>query len=541
MAKSSPSSSIEINAGFKRALELMENSSGHIFITGKAGTGKSTLLEYFRSTTVKNTAVLAPTGVAALNVKGQTIHSFCRFKPDITLDKVRKISGRRKSLVENLDTVIVDEISMVRADLFDCMEKFFRLNGPHPNVLFGGVQMILIGDLYQLPPVVTSAEKGIFNSRYETPYFFSAAVFNEPGFQMEFMELEKVYRQTDFEFLALLNAVRNRSIGEAELVRLNERVDPNFVPPEDEFYITLTSTNDLAFRHNTETLERLPGEPITIEGYVEGEFDRTSFPTDEVLKLKPGAQIMLVNNDMQKRWVNGSLGKIVEIHPETYGDTRLIVELESGKEVEVGPHVWEMFRYEIDVTTGKIFTEPVGAFTQYPVRLAWAVTIHKSQGKTFDRVVIDIGRGTFAHGQMYVALSRCTRMEGIVLRKPLRKAHIRMDFRVVRFLTRYQYDLAEEKQSYEDKYDLILSAVQNSTDLDIVYLKTDDTKTRRRISPEAIEMMTYMEREFEGVVARCHKRMAHRVFRIDRMLSVQPMNEALKNKRPPGPPKHPVR
>ena len=516
------SNSVEINAGFKRALEMMENSSAHIFVTGKAGTGKSTLLEYFRTTTAKKTAVLAPTGVAALNVKGQTIHSFCGFKPDITRDKVRKISGRRKTLVENLDAVIVDEISMVRADLFDCMEKYFRLNGPDPHLLFGGIQMILIGDLYQLPPVVTSAEKEIFSGRYETPYFFSAAVFNESGFQMEFLELEKVYRQTDRKFLSLLNAVRNRSIGEKELGLINERVNPDFIPPDNEFYITLTSTNDLASRHNTETLDRLPGEPVKIEGFVEGEFDRSSFPTDEILTLKPGAQIMLVNNDMQKRWVNGSLGKILEINSADNRDTQLIVELANGKTVDVAPHVWEMFRYQIDVTSGKIFTEPVGAFTQYPVRLSWAVTIHKSQGKTFDRVVIDIGRGTFAHGQVYVALSRCTSLDGIVLRKALRKAHIRMDFRVVRFLTGYQYGLAEEKQSYEDKYDVIMSAIQGRRDLNIVYLKRDDTKTCRRITPSSIEMMSYMDREFEGVIAHCHKRKTQRVFRIDRMLSVHP-------------------
>ena len=215
---------IDINADFAKALDLMEHSNRHLFITGKAGTGKSTLLDLFRTTTRKEVAVLAPTGVAALNVQGQTIHSFFNFKPGVTPDKIRKV--RDGDIYREFDTIIIDEVSMVRADLLDCVEKFLRLNGPHRNRWFGGVQMVFIGDLYQLPPVVTTSEREIFTHRYETPYFFSAQVFKEPTYDMELIELEKVYRQTEPEFIALLNAIRNRSCTDADMERLNERHHP---------------------------------------------------------------------------------------------------------------------------------------------------------------------------------------------------------------------------------------------------------------------------------------------------------------------------
>ncbi|MBM3297141.1 MAG: AAA family ATPase, partial [Candidatus Aminicenantes bacterium] len=265
----SRTSGVEINPQFRRALDLLEGSSRHVFITGRAGTGKSTLLEHFRDTTLKRVAVLAPTGVAALNVRGQTIHSFCRFKPGITPDTVRKLKpskpggsagggrdSRDANIYKKFETVIIDEVSMVRADLLDCVEKFLRLNGPDSGKLFGGLQMVFIGDLYQLPPVVTSSEKGLFSGLYETPYFFSARVFRDARFSMELVELEKVYRQSEEEFIGLLNAIRNRTATDADLARLNENCDPDFVPAEDEFYITLTSTNDLASGRNREQLAR---------------------------------------------------------------------------------------------------------------------------------------------------------------------------------------------------------------------------------------------------------------------------------------------
>lgn len=512
---------IEINEQFGRALDIMENSNRHIFITGKAGTGKSTLLEHFRSVTGKNIAVLAPTGVAALNVQGQTVHSFCGFKPDITLDKVKKAARHKAPLYKKLDAVIVDEVSMVRADLLDCVEKFLALNGPRPKKLFGGVQMIFIGDLYQLPPVVTSKERSVFASQYAAPYFFASRVFQDLRFDMELVELEKIYRQTEADFIDLLNAIRNRSVTDREIRRLNSRCDPDFVPPDDEFYVSLTSTNDLAYARNREKLETLPGPVSGYRGLIDGEFETSYLPTDEILELKKGAQVMMVNNDKKGRWVNGTVGKIVDIRKVDGGEDILEVELRGGEVADVHPHAWELFRYDYDADSEKIVTEAVGSFLQYPVKLAWAITIHKSQGKTFDKVIIDIGRGTFAHGQVYVALSRATSFNGILLKKAISKSHIRMDYRVIEFLTRFQYRIAEEKQSYQEKYALICEAIRGRKELDVLYLKPDDTKSRRRILPEAIEMMDYRGKAFEGVRAFCRLRGENRHFRIDRMLEVK--------------------
>ncbi len=520
-----PQGGLEINAGFRRALDLLEDTDKPVFITGRAGTGKSTLLEYFRSTTRKQTAVLAPTGVAALNVRGQTIHSFCRFQPNVTLDKVKKLSkartGTAADLYKRLDVVVIDEISMVRADLLDCVEKFLRLNGPLPKLPFGGIQMVFIGDLYQLPPVVASQEKTLFAAPYETPYFFSARVLADGAYPLEFVELEKIYRQTEPEFIALLNAVRNRSAGPDDLARLNERCDPGFVPPEDEFYITLTSTNEQAFRRNRDKLQTLDGETFGYDGFVEGDFDKSGLPTDERLELKIGAQVMLLTNDPQGRWVNGTIGRVADVLPDPGRDDVIEVELSDGAIVDLLPNSWEIFKFAYDPDGDKIVSEPVGAFTQYPLKLAWAVTIHKSQGKTFDRVIVDVGRGTFAHGQVYVALSRCTSLRGLVLKTPILKSHIRMDWRVVDFLTRFQYKKADESLSYADKLRMIEEAISENRALEVVYLKPDDTKSRRKIRPESVEMMTFKGRPFQGLRAYCYEREDIRHFRIDRMLDVK--------------------
>lgn len=521
MSKASP---IEINERFQQALELMENTDRHLFITGKAGTGKSTLLDHFRKMTHKKIAVLAPTGVAALNVRGQTIHSFCGFKPDISLDKIKKKKlkdSNRPTLYKQLETIIIDEVSMVRADLLDCVEKFLRLNGRYPGKSFGGIQMIFIGDLYQLPPVVTSAEKDLFRLQYETPYFFSSHIFTDPKFEMEFVELEKIYRQTDEDFIGLLNAIRNRSITEEDIARLNRNCDPDFLPAEDDFYIYLTSTNAQAFQRNREKLDRLPGKAVAFQGLIEGDFDPSALPTGTVLEVKTGAQVMLLNNDPLGRWVNGSIGKVTKIIRQRGEEDIIQVELEDGSLVQVTPFTWEIFKYTYDVYAQKIFSQPVGSFTQFPLKLASAITIHKSQGKTFEKVVIDIGRGTFAHGQVYVALSRCTSLQGIVLSKPIGKHHILMDFQVVKFLTRFQYEKSEERLSYADKVKMIQEVIEGRKDLEIVYLKPDDTKSRRRIRPEAVEWMEYRGKRFEGLRAYCHERQGLRTFRVDRILEMK--------------------
>jgi ATP-dependent exoDNAse (exonuclease V) alpha subunit len=510
---------IEINKQFRQALDIIENIGKSIFITGRAGTGKSTLLEYFRDFTRKRVVVLAPTGVAALNVKGQTIHSFFGFKPGITLDQVKKVRFKDSSMniYKSIDAIVIDEISMVRADLLDCVDKFLRLNGPRASKPFGGIQMIFVGDLYQLPPVVTGSEKVIFNSLYETPYFYSAKVFGH--FDMEFVELEKIYRQRDEQFISLLNAIRNKSVTDEALELLNQRYMPEFEPSPDEFYVCLTTTNKLAEEINSRRLTGLSSELHIYTGTVTGEFGEEYLPTRIDLQVKVGAQIMMLNNDTNGRWVNGTIGKIVEIIEKTRGDDIIIAELADGSIVEVTPYTWEIFRFAVE--DGQLKSDVVGKFKQYPLMLAWAVTIHKGQGKTFEKVVIDIGTGTFAAGQTYVALSRCTTLDGIALKKPILKKHIWTDYKIVGFLTRYQYKKAEQLCSVDDKIEVIKRAIRNKATLEILYLKPNDEKSRRIIKPEMVGEMEYGGKNYLGVRAFCLKRNDERVFRVDRILEIK--------------------
>jgi ATP-dependent DNA helicase PIF1 len=577
--KSSPQHQpIEINEQFDQALHIMEDTNKSIFVTGRAGTGKSTLLSYFRLVTPKKVAVLAPTGVAALNVKGQTIHSFFRFKPGITLRQINKLrSGEEgKTLYQKLDAIVIDEISMVRADLLDCVDKFLRLNGPDPAKPFGGIQMIFIGDLYQLPPVVTPGERTAFNSLYKTPYFYSAKVFEayesmpteestagvpadsarikgdrsllvtgttdrstqhsplpatpasglSDSFEMEFLELEKIYRQHDPDFINLLNSIRNRSINESGLAWLNSRYYPEFGPSPGDYYVYLTTTNAMAARINTLQLNQLSGSLFTLKGKIEGEFGDEYLPTAIDLQVKTGAQIMLLNNDADGRWVNGSVGKIGDIVEDESGNQIILAELEGGT-VEITPFTWEIYRYSIE--GGALQSEVIGTFTQYPLMLAWAITIHKSQGKTFEKVVIDIGRGTFAHGQMYVALSRCTTFQGIILKRPILKKHILTDFKVVDFLTRYQYQKAARRFSQEDKIEMILKAIRDKAFLDIVYLKPDDEKSHRTIRPDHLGEMEYRGKTYLGIKAFCLMRNKERNFRVDRILEMKEAQTITKN------------
>jgi ATP-dependent DNA helicase PIF1 len=509
---------IEINEQFKQALDIMENTDKCIFITGRAGTGKSTLLSYFRLITRKKVAVLAPTGVAALNVKGQTIHSFFRFKPSITLKLVKKLRTRDEgiSIYRKLDAIVIDEISMVRADLLDCVDRFLRLNGPTPDKPFGGIQMIFIGDLYQLPPVITGREREGFSSLYKTPYFYSARVFDE--LQMEFLELEKIYRQHDPDFINLLNSIRNRSIDEDGLARLNSRFQPEFEPSPGDYYVYLTTTNDMASTVNNFQLNQLKTPLYTLKGVIEGDFGDEYLPTAIDLQVKAGAQIMLLNNDADGRWVNGSIGEINELCEDEEGNQIIVATLPDGI-VEITPFTWEIYRFTVD--GGALQSEVIGTFTQYPLMLAWAITIHKSQGKTFDKVVIDIGRGTFAHGQMYVALSRCTTFNGIILKRRILKKHIWTDYKVVDFLTRFQYQIAAENIPLEDKIETIRRAIRNKTALEIVYLKPSDEKSHRTILPRHLGEMEYSAKTFLGLRAFCLNRNEERTFRVDRILEIK--------------------
>lgn len=519
-------SPLDLNEQFLYSISAMEETNKNVFITGRAGTGKSTLLQHFRDTTNKNIVVLASTGVAAVNVKGQTIHSFFNFKPDITPDSANKIRPRDKSFYKKLDAIVVDEISMVRADLLDCMDVFMRRHGKKKSLPFGGVQMIFIGDLYQLPPVVTSREKHLFTEYYRSPYFFDARVFGA-GFEMKLVELEKVYRQSDEKFLSLLNAIRNNTATEKDLADINRRHIPDFNNAPEDFFLTLTTTNDLAADINDKRLSEVKGREYSYQGVLNGDFDMKALPTGLEIKMKAGAQVMLLNNDSSGRWINGSIGKVAGIEkakPDKRGPAApdiIWVEMPDGETVDVMPYTWEMYDFHFNEKTGSVTSDVLGTFTQYPLKLAWAVTIHKSQGMTFDKMIIDIGRGTFSHGQMYVALSRCTTLEGIVLKKPVQKKHILMDWRVVDFVTKYQYKQAGKKTPLDEKLAIIENAIRDKKKLEIVYLKTRDEKSKRTIIPRHVGELEYQGRKFTGVQAFCTSRNDDRVFHIERILEIK--------------------
>jgi len=428
---------LDLNEKFQFAYDLLKSTKKNVFITGKAGTGKSTLLKYFRERTVKNVAVLAPTGVAAVNVGGQTIHSFFKFKPDITVENVEdiRVGAARRKLYENLDMIIIDEISMVRADLLDCIDAFLRFYGPYESNPFGGVQMIFFGDLFQLPPVVTGREQGIFRNVYRSPYFFDARSY--PSLEMNYVELDKIYRQKEENFIDLLGRIRNRTLTQEHVDILNQRCQPHFKPNREDFFVYLTTTNALADQTNQMRLEELDSQEYYYNGEVTGNFEERNLPTNERLALKVGAQVMLLNNDPMKRWINGSIGKVISFSED---ETMVKVELADGSLVKVTPYTWEVFQFSYNEISQSLESERVGSFTQYPLRLAWAVTIHKSQGKTFSNVIIDIGDGAFAPGQIYVALSRCTSLNGLVLKKPIGRQHIMLDPSVVQFMNAQQFN-----------------------------------------------------------------------------------------------------
>jgi len=412
---------------FRRAINVMENTHNHIYITGKAGTGKSTLLQYFKENTRKNIAVLAPTGIAAVNVGGSTIHSFFRFKPRLmTKDDVTEIRSK-KEVFSALEMLVIDEVSMVRADIMDGIDYSLRINRNRPGEPFGGVQVVLFGDLFQLPPVTEGEElTRYFTDYYGSPYFFSAGIFKD--IQLERIELKRVFRQSDPVFLDLLNKIRNNQATYADLAHLNQRCTPYNPDNKDGLSVTLTSTNALASEINLSKLSGLSSAECRFEASVDGDFDEAAFPTERTLRLKPGAQVMMVKNDPKKRWVNGTLGVVEKVT----ADSVKIRLPDSVCSVECS--TWEKIDYEYDRDKDKILPVVKGSFTQYPVKLAWALTIHKSQGKTFKNVFIDLGKGAFAHGQVYVALSRCTSLEGIRLRAPVKRNDIILDPRVQAFL-----------------------------------------------------------------------------------------------------------
>jgi ATP-dependent DNA helicase PIF1 len=421
-------STLEWNDGFQEVLEWLEEGRRCLFVTGKAGTGKSTLLRHIRRHILGKAVVLAPTGVAAVHVGGQTIHSFFRFPPQVLFPAtVEKFSGG--SLYRKLRTVIIDEISMVRADIIDAMDLFLRKAGPEPGLPFGGVQMIFFGDLHQLPPVVSPHEREAFATLYDSPWFFKARVFQRLRFER--IQLRKIYRQKEQGFISLLNAIRTGEAEAEDLGALNARMDQAFQPGEGDPHITLTATNVAADRVNLRKLDALPAPVALYPARIEGEFDPKAYPTDNPLALKIGAQVMFLKNHAEGLWVNGTLGTVASHNPD---EVWVDIPSRPGGPARVERAMWESVRYVLDPATGAVVPKPVGRFTQFPLKAAWAMTIHKSQGKTFERVIIDMGQGAFAHGQSYVALSRCTTLEGITLRRPLTGRDLLLDPDVGEFL-----------------------------------------------------------------------------------------------------------
>ncbi|NBV41476.1 helicase [bacterium] len=400
----------------------IESAHDHFYVTGKAGTGKSTLLQYLRYHTEKKVVVVAPTGIAALNVGAQTIHSFFGIPPGFVARESLQVSGRVRRILRAIEMVIIDEVSMVRADLMDAMDSLLR-QARCNSIPFGGVKMVMFGDLYQLPPIVERSLHRYFVEQYGGHYFFDAAVWKET--EMAVLELNHIFRQSDEFFKTILNAVRNGQATPAVLNDLNTRA--NRFPPADGV-ITLATTNNRVTEINMARINQLPGDYFSYRADLDGAIEESIFPTEELLQLKPGAQVMMLRNDSKKRWVNGTLGRIYSLKSDA-------IEVEiDGKIYELGKEKWSKIRYNLDSESGAIREDSIGSFTQYPVRLAWAVTIHKAQGLTYDQLVIDLGAGSFAHGQTYVALSRCRTLDGLYLSRMVTPKDIIVDPRILRFL-----------------------------------------------------------------------------------------------------------